>query len=272
MCRRSADGLRAVLSDHPTTLQRKTETGTVGVGGDRTLVIDHLAEERVFAELQALHDEGQRFTVISEERGRVDFGSDQLLFVVDPLDGSLNAKRGLRHHALSIAVADGSTMADVIFAYVCDLGTGEAWHAVRGGGAFLNDVPVVPQPERRLDDGRVELLALESTDPRLLAQRAEKIALLTRRLRVYGVMAVTLSQVAETRVDAAVSLARTRAVDVAAAQLIVREAGGVIEFVDCPGGPLGAPLDLEPRFPIIAARSQAVVEALRDLPVVRATP
>ncbi len=270
MCRRSAEGLRGVLHDHPTTLQRKAELGTVGGGGDRTLMIDHLAEEFVFAELQLLHDAGERFTVVSEERGHVDFGSAELLFVVDPLDGSLNAKRGLRHHALSIAVADGPSMADVVLGYVCDLGTGEEWHAIRGGGAFLDGEPVVPQPERRMDDGRFELLALESTNPALLAQRADELARLTHRLRAYGVMAVTLCQVAETRVDAAVSLARTRAVDVAAAQLIVRESGGVVEFLDCPDGPLGAPLDLQPHYPIIAARNTAAVDTLRALPVVRA--
>mgnify|MGYP000973375765 CR=1 FL=1 len=142
--------------------------------------------------------------------------------------------------------------------------------ATRGGGAFLNGAPVVPQPEHRLEDGRFELLALESTNPVLLAARAEELALLTHRLRAYGVMAVTLCQVAETRVDAAVSLARTRAVDVAAAQLIVRESGGVVEFLDCPDGALGAPLDLEPRFPIIAARNAAAVDTLRALPVLRA--
>src|SRR5690606_14255969 len=98
------------------------------------------------------HDAGERFTVISEERGRVDFGSEDYLVVVDPLDGSLNAKRGLRQHALSIAVADGPTMADVLLGYVLDLGSGDEWHAIRGEGAFLNGEPANPQPERLLAD------------------------------------------------------------------------------------------------------------------------
>src|ERR1700754_4509105 len=104
-CRRAAEGLRTVLRDHPTSAERVIETGATGGGGDRTLVIDALAEDRVFAELQRLHDEGARFTAVSEERGIVDFGSPDVRVVIDPIDGSLNAKRGLTHHALSLAVA-----------------------------------------------------------------------------------------------------------------------------------------------------------------------
>src|SRR3954463_10474059 len=102
--RRGAPGLQSVLGDHPAGLERVIETGETGGGGDRTLVIDAEAEERVFQELQRLHDGGARFTAVSEERGNVDFGDDGVLVVVDPIDGSLNAKRGLPHHALSVAV------------------------------------------------------------------------------------------------------------------------------------------------------------------------
>src|SRR3954470_13955723 len=81
-CRRAAEGLRAVLRDHPTSRERVIETGETGEGGDRTLVIDAEAEDRVFAELQRLHDDGARFTALSEERGVVDFGDGAVLVVV----------------------------------------------------------------------------------------------------------------------------------------------------------------------------------------------
>src|ERR687887_1435503 len=82
-CRRAAEGLASVLRAHPTSLERVVETGATGGGGDRTLVIDAEAEDRVFAELQRLHDAGARFTAISEERGNVDFGDDGVRVVVD---------------------------------------------------------------------------------------------------------------------------------------------------------------------------------------------
>src|ERR1700761_5399768 len=99
-CRRATDAMRTMLADHATTAERAVETGTTGKGGDHTLEIDEEAETIVFAELQRLHDEGHRFSAISEERGAVGFGGGEVLVVIDPIDGSLNAKRGLAHHAL----------------------------------------------------------------------------------------------------------------------------------------------------------------------------
>ena len=130
--RRSASALRAMLATRTTIAERVIETGTRGEGGDKTLEIDALAEEAVLAELSLLYDAGARFTVISEERGTVDFGGDGVLVVVDPIDGSLNAKRGLPHHCVSIAVAEGPTMADVTFGFVQDFGPDEEWVAWRG--------------------------------------------------------------------------------------------------------------------------------------------
>src|SRR5919206_3363187 len=106
-CRRAAKGLEAVLREHPTSTQRVVETGERGEGGDLTLVIDAAAEDAVFSELERLHAGGARFTAVAEERGFVDFGDPDVRVVIDPIDGSMNAKRGLTHHALSIAVADG---------------------------------------------------------------------------------------------------------------------------------------------------------------------
>ena len=55
--------------------------------------------------------------------------------VIDPIDGSLNAKRLIPTYSLSIAVASGDTMEDVEFGYVHDFGTGEEFTATRDGRA-----------------------------------------------------------------------------------------------------------------------------------------
>src|SRR3954453_15707189 len=169
-CRRAAEGLRAVLRDNPTSAERVIETGDRGEGGDLTLVIDAAAEDAVFSELDGLHADGARFTAVSEERGLVDYGDPDVLVVIDPIDGSLNAKRGLTTHALPVAVAGGPTMADVPFGYVYDLGPGEEWRATRGGGAFPNDAPLDdPLPERGRKDARIGLRGVEARNPRWLA-------------------------------------------------------------------------------------------------------
>jgi myo-inositol-1(or 4)-monophosphatase len=267
-CRVAAQGLRNVLIEHPTSRERVVETGERGKGGDRTLVIDALAEDAVFAELERLHEDGARFTAVSEERGFVDLGTagDPPFVVVDPIDGSMNAKRGLTHHALSVALADGPTMADVLFGYVYDLGPGEEWRASRGLGAFLNDEPLAaPQPERRKRDGRLELVAIESADPRWLAASSDALVRVTGRVRAIGSIAVSLCQVAATRVDGMVTLWKCRAVDAAAAQLVVRESGGLVAFTGM-DEPLAAPLDLEPRSPVVAARTDRALAELATVP------
>jgi myo-inositol-1(or 4)-monophosphatase len=269
-CRRAAREIRAQLDEPRTRAERLAETGTIGEGGDRTLILDAAAEDAVFAQLDALHAEGLDFCAISEERGFVAFGEpnpdDCVRVVIDPIDGSLNAKRGLPHHALSIAVADGPTMADVAFAYVYDFGPDEEWTARRGEGAWLDGERLEDAPqERRNRDGRLEILAIESADPRYLYLAGE-MANTARRLRILGAIAVSLCQVAAGRVDGMVSLWRCRAVDVAAAQLIVREAGGLVAFPRC-SHPLGAPLDIEPHSPIIAARTPEGLAAARTVPV-----
>jgi myo-inositol-1(or 4)-monophosphatase len=254
-CREAVHGLRDVLADHPTSRERVVETGTRGEGGDRTLVIDSAVEDIVFAQLRRLYDEGLRFSAVSEERGAVDFGSRDVLVVIDPIDGSLNAKRGLPNVAISIAVANGPTMADVQFGYVYDLGPGEEWWARRGEGAWLNDRPLVDvPPERRTTSGLLELVAVESASPRWIAAGIEGLQRSVHRIRAIGTIAVSMCQVADARVDGMLTLWGSRAVDVAAAQLIVRESGGHVAF-PAYEAPLGAPLDLSPHSPVVAART-----------------
>jgi myo-inositol-1(or 4)-monophosphatase len=266
VCRRVVGGLQSMLKEHPTTRERAVELGR-GEGGDQSLVIDRAAEEVIFAELDELHRGGYRFLAISEERGEVDYGDSGVRVIIDPIDGSMNAKRGLHHYSVSLAVADGETMADVAFGYVYDFGPREEWCARRNRGAYLNDVRLSEAPpERRMPDGKLELLAVESADPRWLAARAQELVAVANRVRAIGSIAISMCQVACTRVDGMVTLWRCRAVDAAAAQLIVRESGGQVRFTAFED-PLGAPLDVRPHSPVVAARTAESLELLRGVPL-----
>jgi myo-inositol-1(or 4)-monophosphatase len=248
-----------MLAERTTIAERVVETGTRGEGGDRTLEIDALAEEAVFAELNTLYEAGARFTVVSEERGTVDFGGDGTLVVVDPIDGSLNAKRDIRFFSLSVAVADGETMDDVVFGYVYDFGTGEEWTAERGRGAFRNGEPlgaVRPKDE-------IEILSFEATTTAEVADRAAQMVGSAHRLRIMGSLALSLCHLAAGRVDAVCSLKPARSVDIAAGQLLVRELGLAIELFEAP--PFGrAPLDLVGRSRVVAAGTTELCRTLQD--------
>jgi myo-inositol-1(or 4)-monophosphatase len=256
---RAATRTAEELNRRPDVDSRLREVGTVGAGGDRTLEIDALAEDAVFAELDGLADEGASFTAISEERGTVVYGDGKMRVVIDPIDGSLNAKRGLGHYAMSIAVADGPTVEDLAVAFVWDFGSREAFHAVRGGGAFINGAAVAPLPNERLtDDGRLELLCVETSDSRRTAELAVPLAQIAYRWRILGSIASALCQVATPRADAMVNVTRCRVLDAAAGALIVRESGGFVRFANGER----VPLELDQRMSLCAARTRPVADRL----------
>jgi myo-inositol-1(or 4)-monophosphatase len=256
ICRAMRDRVAAAVSNVPRA-RRADELGR-GAGGDLTVAIDRAAEEAALAVLHRVAAAGEGFTVVSEEAGERSYaGGGRWRVVIDPVDGSLNAKRGLPIYALSVAVADGPAMADVALGYVYDLGNGEEWIARRGGGASVDGVPV--GGTRPLE--RLQLVALEATRPEHLAPAAAAMAGVAERIRVLGSLALALCHLADGRVDAVASLRPrgVRSIDIAAGQLMVREAGGAVALPDAPG-PFGdAPLDLEGRSRIVAARDDRSV-------------
>jgi myo-inositol-1(or 4)-monophosphatase len=256
VCRRAIDGVRAEMARFPNPADRAVPTGR-GEGGDIALIIDRAAEDAIFRELEALD---LPMTVISEERGHVDLhGGGPTRVVVDPIDGSRNAKRGIPAYSVSIAVADGPTIGDVTFAYVHDLANGEDWHAAPGHGAFLNGERLAPLP----DDAELEILALEIIHPELVVKSADAIAATgAQRLRALGSFALALCWVAAGRYDALATLAASRSVDFAAGQLIVTEAGGAVAMPDATGEVATTSLDLATRTRVLAAANPAMLDRL----------
>jgi myo-inositol-1(or 4)-monophosphatase len=260
-CRRATGAARDAVQAYATTAERAVETGR-GEGGDMAYVIDRAAEDAVFAEIEALECP---LTAISEERGEVQVaGGGDVRVVIDPVDGSLNAKRGLPFACVSIAIASGSGMADVDVGWVAELDPrlseddeprpGRDWWAVKGEGAFRDGEPLAP-----LRPGPLEVLGLETARPELVAASASAIASVeARRLRVLGSVAMTLCLVAAGQLDGMLSLRPIRSVDAAAAQLLVTESGGAVAF------PAADDLSLEMRSHVFAARDADLLERLRS--------
>lgn len=271
ICRRIVEGQRGVLSAQPGIAARSQYEGT-GAGGDHSLVIDRRCEDEVFTELDELVGAGHSLLAVSEERGEIALGDGEaeIRVVIDPIDGSLNARRTIPSYALSLAVASGPSMADVEFGYVYDFGTGEEFEASRGDGARLNG------EQLRSSDGKqgvegirdLEIVGLEAADPSLVLPIVQRLEDKAYRLRAVGSIAISLCYVAAGRFDGLIAARPCRSVDAAAAQLIVRESGGDVEFA---GLSLDeADLGLEARYALVGARDPeqlgVLLEAQGPLP------
>jgi len=252
LCRGAVEDVRGVLVDLPLRSDREPVVGS-GKGGDDTTAIDAAAERAILARLEKLDG----LTIVSEEAGVI--GDGPTLVVIDPIDGSLNAKRGIGFFALSIAVASGPTMGDVDFGFVHDFGTEEEWTATRGEGATLDGLPL----EGDLPKERVEILAFEATRTASVAEKAAAVVDLAYRLRIMGSLALSLCHLAAGRIDAVCSLKPARAVDIAAAQLLVLERGFAIDLPDAPPF-AAAPLDVEGRSRVVAAGTTEVCRQLAN--------
>jgi myo-inositol-1(or 4)-monophosphatase len=264
ICRRIVAAQRPIFERAKTSEQRTHYEG-VGEGGDRTLVIDRECEDMVFAELEKLADEGASFVAVSEERGEVSFGSGgEHRIVIDPIDGSMNARRTIPSFAVSIAVSSGPSMADVEFGFVHDFGADEEFMARRGEGATLDGEPVRVSAVA----DRLEVVGVESAEPEWSLPALEVLAGKVFRLRVVGAIAISAAYVGAGRFDAMLSLRSCRSVDAAAAQLIVREAGGSASFGD--GELAEALLDLEARYPMAAASSEDGLAMMRSAQLAKA--
>jgi myo-inositol-1(or 4)-monophosphatase len=255
-CRRAVEAHRGIFAEH-TGIAGRTQYEGVGEGGDHTLVIDRLCEDAVFEELEKLHADGLEFTAISEERGEVAFGEGPVRVVIDPIDGSMNARRTIPQHSLSIAVTSGGSMADVEFGFVHDFGADEEFSALRGDGARLGGEPF----EISLEPG-LEAVGLESAKPSRVVAAAGVLADRVYRLRVIGSIAINLAWVSTGRLDGMLSLRPCRSVDAAAGQLIVTEAGGTVSFGDLDAAEVG--LGLDSRFDIAASRAEQDMSVLLE--------
>jgi myo-inositol-1(or 4)-monophosphatase len=240
-----------------------------GAGGDRTLEIDKACETAMH---QVLEREGPfPHLLVSEESGITGPADAGWRVVVDPLDGSLNAKRGLEPSGASIAVAQGGTLGDVEVGYVEDYTRPRCFAAVKGAGLLWAGDPAGLPVEGAtsgavVDPGRtesdlVEIVLLEAGRPDRHHFEYHELSAMgavgrsrDMRIRQIGSLALSLCYVAVGVADILVAAVRSRSVDVAAGLLILTEAGGGVAAIG--GQDIWAqPLDLEKRCAFVAWRA-----------------
>jgi fructose-1,6-bisphosphatase/inositol monophosphatase family enzyme len=149
--------------------------------------------------------------VLSEESGGHALDRS-LVAVVDPLDGSTNAARGVPWYATSLCVVDGDGPRAAV---VLDLVRGTRYHAARGAGATRDGSPIRPSECAALDQA---LVAVSGHPPHHLGWN---------QFRALGAAALDLCAVADGTVDAYIdcSVAAHAPWDYLGGMLVCREAG-----------------------------------------------
>jgi myo-inositol-1(or 4)-monophosphatase len=195
--------------------------------------VDHLSEELIISAIRA---EFPNDGFLAEESGKTDARPPahppipaspmaDRLWIIDPLDGTINYANGIPVFCVSIAlVVDGRPCVGVVH----DPSRGELFSAVAGRGAWLDGVSIRLPGKERLIDAVVSI----SLPRRGFARRAAQIHKQVRVTRDLGSAALELAYVGNGRFDAFIQQGGLSAWDIAAAGLIAQEAGATVTAPD----------------------------------------
>jgi myo-inositol-1(or 4)-monophosphatase len=231
-----------------------------GAGGDTTFQIDRIAENTI---VNTIKHHGINFTLISEEAGIEKIGRNPKWYVtIDPIDGTTNALRGMPFVATSIAVSEKPQFQSVTHALVMDLHHDMTYTAEKGEGAQKNNKKITPAKTNTLEDLTLGIEILLKTPQHIKAATA--ILQNTKHPRHLGADALEICYVADGTTDGFIDLRnKLRVTDMAAAQLILTEAGGIITTPD--GKKINLPLEPTQRTSFIAAANKTLHRKLKAL-------
>jgi len=234
----------------------------IGAGGDIKKKIDLVAERAL---VETLKEHKASCTLISEESGTKQIGAEpsKLMLTIDPLDGTTNALRGLPFMATSLAVSKKPHLKDVETALVTDLLHNVTYTAERGKGAFRNNEAIEPSKTFSLGEAviGVDFNTFKAGE---IVNQMIRVFEQTKHLRHLGANALEICYVADGKTDAFIDIrGKLRVTDMAAAQLILREAGGIITTPE--GTELDAPLDATQRVSFIAAANKTIYDNIQKL-------
>lgn len=228
------------------------EVVKMGADGTPTKLIDQAAEEKV---IEVLKSTGRPLVLVSEEIGRVEIGTGlpEVIFVVDPLDGTTNAVKNIPAYGISLAIAEindpdrAMTIDDIELGFVENFATGDVYHAMKGVGAKLNGKTITTSPKTDVSHSSVGAYIYRAS-----MERVDKLCKTVRRMRILGAVALELCYVADGTYDAFLDLrGNLRILDISAAKLILEEAGGLTS--DENHQPLKGELNVLDRTSIIAS-------------------
>jgi myo-inositol-1(or 4)-monophosphatase len=234
----------------------------VGAGGDPMKRIDLAAESAI---VNTLRRNNLSFTLISEESGVKEYGEtpDECYVTVDPIDGTTNLMKGIPFYATSIAISKEPVLGSVHAALVTDLTRKITYTAQKGKGACRNNRKIAPSKTASLKEAVIGIDLNTYKIPEI-APRLTSLIKKTEHIRHFGANALELCYVADGAADAFIDIrGKLRTTDMAAAWLIIKEAGALITTPE--GKPLNAKLHPTQKVAFVASANQRMHANVLDL-------
>lgn len=191
---------------------------------DIKLRLDKETQELIESELSAAYPD---YAVLGEERADSHIRGDMPLWVIDPIDGTVNYFYGIPIFCVSIALCvQGQTVLGCVY----DPMQNECFTVVQGGEPCLNGIPIKVSSRSRMAEA-VVFIGHGSHDGSGAAgiARFAHVSAQVRKIRILGSAALTLCYIAAGRFDAYIEN-RINLWDFAAARLILESSGGCMEF------------------------------------------
>jgi len=228
----------------------------VGAGGDISRNIDIVAEKTVIDYLKEI---GFECTVLGEECGQVELSDNPKGFVImDAIDGSANAVRGVPFFCSSLAFATKNKLSSITDGVITNLSNGETYWASKNKGSFFNNERIKVHKE----DPIYKIIGINTSGATSdLMKRLQPIFENHNHTRHFGANALEMALFARGLMDVFIDLRdKIRIQDIAAGYLIVKEAGGLL--LDADLKPLDADLSYETRVSFIAAANQKILDEI----------
>jgi myo-inositol-1(or 4)-monophosphatase len=232
------------VRDKLVSAREGTERIGEGAGGDITMRVDQEAEQEIIAVLKQKGD----VRIVAEEQGETGPKDARWTVIVDPIDGSSNFERGIPFYCTSIAVLEGRTLDDTKHGLVRNLVNGDTYYAQAGSYATKNGAEIKTSTLQNLREATVGIDISRTTLP-VVKSLNVLIASIKRQMH-FGANALETCFLAEGRLDGFLDIrGRIRIMDMAAGQLIAKQAGAV--FSDERGGPLRPAISVKERFSVV---------------------
>ena len=230
-----------------------------GAGGDISRNIDVIAEKTVIDYLKEINFD---CVVLGEECGRVELSTNPKGFVImDAIDGTTNAVRGLPFFCCSLAFATDEKLSSVTDAVVTNLSNGDVYLASKGKGAFLNGKSISVHKKKPVY--KVIGINISASPPELI-QKLTPIFERNHHVRHLGANALEMAFFAQGLIDVFIDFRKKiRIQDIAAGYLLIKEAGGLL--LDENLEPLDSDISYETRFSFVAAANKEILDEVFSL-------